>query len=458
MLLYFAMLAAFWWRARRRSSSALDYLVAGRRLTLPALVMSLVATWYGGILGVGEYTWRYGVSNWLVFGVPYYVGALLFAWLFARRARDAALYTIPDLLAQKYGRNVSLLGALAVFVTAAPAAYVLILGTLFAAMTGLPLWAGVTAGALLSVFYVQRGGLTTVVHTDIVQFVLMFGGFALLLGFLIPAHGGWDFLAGRLPETHFTWHGGKAPQAIVVWYFIALATLIEPAFWQRAFAAKDARVARRGVMLSVAFWLVFDLMTTTAGLYARALLPALEDPVQAFPALAQAALPPGALGLFYAGLLATVMSTIDSYAFVAATTLGRDVFWRLRGDASEESLPALTRTGLWISAAFAAVLALSRQSVIGLWHDLGSLVTPALLLPVGTALLGRGLLPPRRTMVAILAPFAVSAFWLFSRTGGADGAPVYLFRLEPIYAGLAASLLIYASGWLNLSRGARAAS
>jgi SSS family solute:Na+ symporter len=218
-------------------------------------------------------------------------------------------------------------------------------------------------------------------------------------------------------------------------------------------------VARRGVLLSVLFWLVFDGMTTTAGLYARALLPALEDPVQAFPALAQAVLPPGVLGFFYVGLLATVMSTIDSYAFVAATTLGRDVLWRLRGEGSEDALPSLTRVGLWASAVFAAVLALSRQSVIGLWHDLGSLVTPALLLPVGTALLARGMLGARWTMAAILVPFTVTAYWLFSRTSEVPGGtPAYPFSLEPIYAGLAASLLVYAPGWLFLRRGKAAAT
>ena len=84
---YFVFLAAVWLRLLGRRSSTVDYLVAGRRVTLPAFVATLVATWYGGILGVGEYSYRYGVSNWLVFGVPYYVGALLFAWLFARRAR-----------------------------------------------------------------------------------------------------------------------------------------------------------------------------------------------------------------------------------------------------------------------------------------------------------------------------------------------------------------------------------
>src|SRR5262247_863381 len=103
--LYFLSLAAVWVRALGARPSAEDYVVAGRRVTLPAFVATLVASWYGGILGVGEYTWRYGVANWLVFGVPYYVGALLFAWVFARRAREAALYTIPDLLERHYGRG-----------------------------------------------------------------------------------------------------------------------------------------------------------------------------------------------------------------------------------------------------------------------------------------------------------------------------------------------------------------
>ena len=62
-----------------------DYLVAGRRLTLPGFVASLVTTWYGGILGVGEYTYRYGIANWFVFGLPYYVAAALFAHLLEQK-------------------------------------------------------------------------------------------------------------------------------------------------------------------------------------------------------------------------------------------------------------------------------------------------------------------------------------------------------------------------------------
>src|SRR5712691_11870937 len=116
IILYFCFLAAVWLRPPATRSAAVDYLVAGRRVTLPAFVATLVATWYGGILGVGEYSYRYGISNWLVFGLPYYLGALLFALLFAKRARQVALYTIPDLLDRHYGRGPALAGALAVFV------------------------------------------------------------------------------------------------------------------------------------------------------------------------------------------------------------------------------------------------------------------------------------------------------------------------------------------------------
>jgi solute:Na+ symporter, SSS family len=451
ILLYFAFLGAVWLRVLGRRSDTADYLVAGRRVTLPAFVATLVATWYGGILGVGEYAWRYGLANWLVFGVPYYIGALLFAVLFARRARGAALYTLPDLLDRTYGRGPALMGALAVFVSSAPAAYVLMLGTLFSSMAGLPLVPCIVAAAVLSVFYIDRGGLRTVVFTDQVQFVLMYVGFIVMLAFLVARHGGLGYLHQALPPSHFTWNGGNSPQAILVWYFIALSALVDPGFWQRAYAAKDPRVAQRGVLWSIGFWILFDFLTTFTGMYARAVLPNLREPVFAFPELARVTLPPVALGLFYLGMIATVMSTIDSYGFIAATTVGRDVWWRLRRG-PESRIPFYTRIGLWIAAAFATVLAVARESVIDLWHDLGSITTPTLLLPIAVALLGRGRLSARWTLVAMVLPFVLSLAWIIAKAMPARGAaPGYPFSIEPIYAGLGASLLVYVLGWI-LSR------
>lgn len=440
---YFALLAVIWFRRLGSRPAADDYFVAGRAVTLPAFVATLVTTWYGGILGVGEYAWRYGVANWVVFGVPYYLGALLFALLFAKRARETRLYTIPDLLDRAHGRGPALAGAVAVFVTSAPAAYVLMLGTLFAAMFGAPLVPCIVAAAVLSVFYVDRGGLRTVILTDQIQFVLMYGGFVLMLGFLFARHGGLPFLAAHVPATHWQWHGGNAPGAIFVWYVIALGTLVDPGFWQRAYAARDPRVARDGVLWSIGFWAIFDFMTTATGLYARALLPGLAEPVFAFPELARLTLPPVALGLFYLGMIATVMSTIDSYAFIAATTVGRDFIWRLRGG-DESKLPFYSRIGLWLSTAVATALAVASQSVIALWHDIGSVATPMLLLPVATALAGRGKLGSRWTVAWMVVPGLVSLYWVLAKSFA--WTPGYPLRLEPIYAGLGASLVTWFAG------------
>jgi SSS family solute:Na+ symporter len=233
---------------------------------------------------------------------------------------------------------------------------------------------------------------------------------------------------------------------VLVWYFIALSTLVDPGFWQRAYAARDPGVARRGVLWSIGFWVLFDFMTTFTGLYARALLPDLADPVSAFPEVARRTLPPLALGFFFVGMIATVMSTIDSYGFIAATTIGRDLVWRLRRDSDDSRVPLYSRWGLWIAILFATALALTRRSVIELWHDLGSIATPVLLVPVAVALRGRGLLGPRWTLAAMALPFALTLGWVLAKDLARDPAAGYPLSIEPIYVGLAASLAVYAAG------------
>jgi SSS family solute:Na+ symporter len=200
------------------------------------------------------------------------------------------------------------------------------------------------------------------------------------------------------------------------------------------------------VLWSIAFWVIFDAMTTATGLYARAALPHLANPVLAYPELARVTLPPIALGLFYLGMIATVMSTIDSYAFIAATTVGRDLLWRLRGERPDDAQPALSRIGLWTATAFATWLAIAKPTVVGLWHDVGSIVTPTLLLPVGLALIGRAKLSGGATLLLMLLPLAISLGWVLTKNFATDPAADYPLHLEPIYAGLGVSLLTWLAG------------
>lgn len=421
-------------RLPRHDQSPSGYLLGGRALTLPAFVATTVSTWYGGILGIGEYTWRYGISNWIVFGIPYYVGALFFALIISRRARASNALTLPTRFEQFYGRGPARCAAIIIFLTTVPGAYVLMMGTLFSLGLNMPLWCGIAITALFVVLYLWRGGFSAVARTDAIQFALMFGSFIILSAILAFTYG-LEPLAS-LPPSHLEPSGGQSTGAILVWYLIAMSTLAEPNFYQRCFAAKTPQIARRGLIISIVCWLIFDLMTTFCGLYARALLPDLQNPVHAFPALANTVLPTGLVGLFYAGLFATVLSSLDSNLFTTATTLGRDL-WPDKCTPTW-SISTKTRIGLILGAALAATIALASGSIIELWKVFGSVSAAALLIPILSTYFPQKLpLSPRTALVLMIASATTTLLWFLSKkiTGS------YWLNIEPLFAGGSVAIL-----------------
>ena len=131
ILAFFAtVLFIGFYTGRKTVADANDYLLSGRKLSLFLFVAVNVSTWYGGILGVGEFTYRYGLVSWFTQGFPYYIFAFVFALFFAKKIRDASLFTIPDKLTEVYGKNVGLVSAVIVFVLVSPAPYLLMTGNL----------------------------------------------------------------------------------------------------------------------------------------------------------------------------------------------------------------------------------------------------------------------------------------------------------------------------------------
>jgi len=273
------------------------------------------------------------------------------------------------------------------------------------------------------------------VRTEILQFLLMYAGFIVILIFAVSRFGGWEFLKTNLPPLHLTWHGENSPQYILVWYFIAMSTLVDPTFYQRCYAAKSENVARRGILVSVGCWMIFDFMTTTTGLYAAAILPDLANPAESYPQLAVKLLPPLARGLFFLSLLATIMSTIDGYAFLSAISLGKDMLWKIYGRGEEKRITTFTRAGLIITFVVAVGVALLSQSVVDIWYQLGSLATPALLVPLAASFSEKWKMSSQWVLLSMLLSAALSGLWMVTGTN-----EEYWLGLQPIYVGLAASV------------------
>jgi len=417
-----------------------NFLLAGRKLSLPAFTATLVSTWYGGILGVGEFTYHYGLLNWVTQALPYYLFAILFAFFIAPKVRKTELFTIPDQLYNHYGKTAGLIGSIFIFLLVSPASYLLMLSILFRAIFGIPFWLSVMISICFSALYVFFGGFNSVVKTDMFQFVLMFSGFAILVITLFVKFGGLGFLQSNLPPSHLRFDGGQGLQYIFVWFFIALWTFVDPGFYQRCYAVKTPGTARNGILLAIVFWIFFDFLTTTAGLYARAIFQDIPG-LMAFPLLGEQILPPILCGVFFISLMATIMSTLDSNSFLAAVTFGRDIVWRIRKDIN---ITVASQFGLGLTLIFSVILLTIVPSVVKIWYLLGSLFIPSLLLPLVSVFYQKFQISQHGTILAMITAFFGSFTWLLSgiiQTSLSE--PSFPLNIQPFFIGLSFSFLIY---------------
>jgi SSS family solute:Na+ symporter len=298
---------------------------------------------------------------------------------------------------------------------------------------------------LLSLIYLLKGGYRSDLYTDALQFFVMFAGFIIIMISAYNYAGGITFLREELPPSHLSLTGEASPFFIIVWFLIALWTFADPGFHQRCYAAKKGAIAKRGILISVVFWMIFDFLTTGTGLYAKAVLPGNINPVLSFPLLAEKILSPGLKGVFYAGLFATIMSTLNSFLFLSATTLGRDFFYSLSENKKEADLKKYTIYGLLIAGLLAVIIAWAIPSVIEIWYTIGSMFIPGIILPVAGAYYYKLKISSRLTIIEICLSVFASFLWFILR----DVSGLFISESEPMIAGLITALLVHTYGLIK---------
>lgn len=391
----------------------LDILLMGRQLTLPMFIATLVATWYGGIFGVTEMAFQYGIFNFVTQGAFWYAAYIIFALFIVHRIAPYQAVTLPDLVRRMFGPKSGRLSAVFNLFNVLPIAYVISLGLLLQLLFGGPLWLMMSLGVAFVLLYGIWGGLRAVVFSDFVQFVVMCLGVLLVAVMSVTQFGGLSFLREQLPATHFSITGGQGWGTLFVWGFVAMATLVDPNFYQRCFAAESTRTARVGILLSVVVWFFFDICTTMGGMYARAVIPDAASG-HAYLIYAVQLLPDGWRGFMLAGVAATILSTLDSYLFLAGTTVSYDLVPdRLRGRVK------LHHLGMIVSAVAAVVLGVAfKGNIMEVWKTLGSYMAACLLLPILIAYRWPGRISDHQFVYAALMGAAGTTLWrLWERSG-----------------------------------------
>jgi SSS family solute:Na+ symporter len=448
ILSFFFILISIGLLSSKKVRSSTDYLLAGRNVGLFLFVLINVSTWYGGILGVGEFTYRYGLLSWFTQGLPYYIFAFLFAIFFAEKVRSASLVTIPDKIRLVYGNTNANLSALVVFILVSPAPYLLMTSILIDQIFQIGYFYSLLLSLMLAGIYLVKGGFRANVYTDAFQFFVMFIGFIIILIATYINLGGIDYLKQNLPAEHLKLSGNASTGFIIVWFLIALWTFADPGFHQRSFSAKDGKVAKWGIIISIFFWMLFDFLTTSTGLYARASIPDLAQPLMAYPLLSEKILGDGLKGIFYIGMLATIISTLNSFLFLSATTLGKDFIYEMKKKSDEKSLQNYVSVSVMVSGFISILICLMIPSVVQIWYTLGSILIPGIILAVISSYYEKIKVSEKYMTIEIISGVSFSTIWLMIKdkfTG------TILIDIEPMLVGLLVVLIIHIYGLTRVS-------
>ncbi|MGW9633912.1 sodium:solute symporter family protein [Nocardiopsis alba] len=381
------MIGVGWWVARRTRDGE-DFLLAGRRLGVPLIMGSTLATLVGtgSSLGAVGFAYQNGWAG-ALYGIGGAAGILLLMWLFAD-VREYGFMTFAEEMSFYYGANRVVKGVVAVLLFLASVGWLgahIMGGAMYLSfLTGMDAATAKVVVALGFGIYTVVGGYLAVVVTDAIQGTLLFVGFTLLAVLALVHVGGFAGLAEGNGEEALSMLGVEALgllPALSLAVVIAVGVLATPSYRQRIYSAADVRTVRRGFLIAGTLFAVFSLLPAIAGMSAHALEPGLDNPDLAFPYLATTLFPLW-LGAFLlvAGLSAT-MSSGDSDAIVGVTILLRDVVQLVTG-----RLPRPDRLVFHSRVALALVFALLATTIIDYITLLISTVLTGLLV---ASLLGR---------------------------------------------------------------------
>ena len=403
-----------------------DFFQAGRALTTPILICTLVSSYYGldSLFGDSGDAAREGVVVWFTYGRPYTIALLIAALVIARRFEGAGYLTVSDVLAATYGRATQVAGGIASFLYALPILAIMGLGALGQVYFGLPLWVGAVLGSMVSVAYVAMGGFWADALTDTVQFTIMCVSLAIALPLLLDGVGGFAGMQQTLGADHFSPAGSAPPLYTLAYALTAASVLVEPLFYQRIFAARNRRVVTQAFLWGILIWAAYDWATMAAGMAGAALMEAgvlaPDTPSdQILMRVVPLFLPIGLTGFFLGGVLATAMSTVDSYLLLAAGNLVYDIYRPLRRPGMDDrTLVRYTRVSLVISAAACVAIGIYFERIKEAWNFMATVLTSTLLIPVGVALFSprrraalAGALSSWGGLAAVAAFFAVMHVW-----------------------------------------------
>jgi SSS family solute:Na+ symporter/sodium/proline symporter len=364
-----------------------DFLVAGRSLSWPVLVFTLLSSWIGAgsLLAGAENAYKNGfVALWQPLGG--WIGLLVVA-LIAGRARKFAQFTVPDLLEARYNSAARVLATIAIVISyTVIASYQLIGGgdILHLIFPQISRGTGLYIVAAFVILFTASAGMASIAYLDLVIGSLVTLTVIVAVPVLLVRVGGWHAVRHALPPSHFQVLGNYSLGGAIG---LALPTMLllvgNQGMYQKFFSAKSESDARKAVFGWIVGTVALESLLVAVAVIASSKLHT-DRPREIIALTAKSDLPALLGAILLGGIFAKVISTANNYLFSPATNLIHDVYSRfIDPTASEKKKLIVSRIIVILLGLFAILQATQFQSVLKAslyaYTVYGAAVTPAVL-------------------------------------------------------------------------------
>ncbi|GAB2505061.1 sodium:solute symporter family protein [Microbulbifer agarilyticus] len=391
--IYFFAMIAIGVVASRKVQSSEDFAVAGRRLNLPLLSGTLIASAIGASATFGKAGKAYEAGFVILLSsVAYMLGYLIFAWL-APKLREAKIDSIPECLERRFGGGMRKIAAIVLLtaVISAFGAQLIAFGLMASSLLGdlqFSYQQIVIVAAVVIVLYTLFGGLLAVAYTDLVQVIIMVLGIGLLLPICLTLDLPVEMTvqqAVTAPQENF-W-GGLDWTYLLAFIPTYLAfVLIDPGVWQRAAGARKTSDLKPAMLTTSLVYGIWSVLVITLGVVAFNLYPTLATSDQALPVLLMNHLPPVAKGLCLAAVMAIMMSTADTVLLISGTTVSNDLVKHFKPNIQDKTLLKITRLTIVIVGIAGCLFALEQAPIFDVMMLSLAIFVSGLFVPVMAAL------------------------------------------------------------------------
>lgn len=398
MLLYFAIVIIIGYLASRATKSESDFALGGRSIPPILLAFSFIMTFTSSSAFVGEpglaYTFGWPWFWFAIFCMPAVVIPVTFM---TKRLREYTYslqsLTIPGFLRNRYDSvpvGVIATIALVIFYIPAMIAQLKAVAVIFDTMFGMSAAPAVLIFMAVVTIYVAAGGFKAVVWTDAAQGIIMVA-ISIATGIVaIKAAGGFGGLNATLAQqgesfVALTESTFVTPLTVVLMpFWLIFLTMANPYLVMRHMALPDTK--KKTLTKYFIYLLLIQsviLFTYLGGLAAKALLPDLQNADYALPQLIDMIMPSFFGALFFAGIIAAIMSTMDSIMILLSTSFTEDIYIPfVKPDASNEQKVVIQRISVVGIAILVAILGLVKLP------DLLSLMVMFSISGAGSAMIG----------------------------------------------------------------------